>query len=60
MCQGKTNNFAHPLIGHVIQRFFYGKSDAIGRNFPEDFSQEVPLGVIALVTTAVGLVTLFL
>ncbi|KAF9052021.1 hypothetical protein BJ165DRAFT_1524898 [Panaeolus papilionaceus] len=50
---GKTNNFAHPCIGHVIQQFFYGKPDAVARSFPDDFSQEVPLRVIALVATAI-------
>ncbi|KAF9040951.1 hypothetical protein BJ165DRAFT_1406923 [Panaeolus papilionaceus] len=50
---GKTNNFAHPCIGHVIQQFFYAKADGIARSFPDDFSGEVPLNVIALVATAI-------
>ncbi|KAF9032443.1 hypothetical protein BJ165DRAFT_1535132 [Panaeolus papilionaceus] len=50
---GKTNNFAHPCIGHVIQQFFYGKPDAVARSFLDDFSQEVPLRAIALVATAI-------
>ncbi|KAF9032577.1 hypothetical protein BJ165DRAFT_1534988 [Panaeolus papilionaceus] len=50
---GKTNNFAHPCIGHVIQQFFYGKPDVITCSFPDDFSREVPLRVVALVATAI-------
>ncbi|KAF9032736.1 hypothetical protein BJ165DRAFT_1534901 [Panaeolus papilionaceus] len=50
---GKTNNFAHPCIGHIIQHFFYNKADGMARSFQDDFSEEVPLNVIALVATAI-------
>ncbi|KAF7975803.1 hypothetical protein HWV62_8485 [Athelia sp. TMB] len=50
---GRTNNLTHPAIGEVCRIFFYGASNKLGHEFPDEFGSEVPDMAIALVITAI-------
>ncbi|KAF8869346.1 hypothetical protein BD779DRAFT_1480067 [Infundibulicybe gibba] len=50
---GHTDNFGHPALRELCVRFFYGKTESMGRMFPKDFSEKMPLVAIALAGTCV-------
>lgn len=52
--QDRTNNLTHPAIGEVCRIFFYGASNKLGHEFPNEFGSAVPDMAIALVITAVS------
>ncbi|KZP10571.1 hypothetical protein FIBSPDRAFT_962960 [Athelia psychrophila] len=51
--QDRTNNLTHPAIGEVCRIFFYGASNKLGHEFPNEFGSAVPDMAIALVITAI-------
>ena len=52
--QGRTNNLTHPAVGELCRIFFYGASNKLGHEFPDEFESEVPDMAVALVITAVS------
>ncbi|KAF7975622.1 hypothetical protein HWV62_9215 [Athelia sp. TMB] len=50
---GRTNNLTHPAVGELCRIFFYGASNKLGHEFPDEFESEVPDMAIALVITAI-------
>ena len=58
--QGRTNNLAHPCLGEICINFFYTGKNALAHVFPEDFRKQIPDHALALVATAVSLLSFYL
>lgn len=49
----------NPAIGEICRLFFYGASNRMGHEFPDEFGSQIPEMAIALVITAVSLHTIY-
>ncbi|KAG2078398.1 hypothetical protein BDR04DRAFT_1147091 [Suillus decipiens] len=51
--QGRTNNLTNDALGVFCSTFFYRSEHALTKSFPDEFTEAIPEGAVALAATVV-------